>query len=133
MGQSKIAAWTLLLGCTVFALCSCKSASTSNELVGTWGYDRVPATADSAFRFKADGTYEYWFKGARVNIEDSGTFSFDGHVLTLNRQRHVGTSGKVDTSPDGSKMNIRWISKDQLKMYDSQASNTWTRRPEGGP
>ena len=97
------------------------------SIIGTWKYDDAKSGADVGLRFDADGRFEYWFKGSRVNVQSSGTYIYKHGRLTMNTERAVMTSGEVVESPRSETSKIEWSSADELVLSNPEGSMTLRR------
>lgn len=111
--------------------CSGKQRS----IVGTWSFDRVSSGADAATRFKADGTWEDWFRGTNtkntINTTGRGTYKLNGSRLTMTTLETTLTSGQVNKKNEKNTTTLRWLSEDQFELIMPDGSGySYTRRPE---
>ena len=108
-----------------------QGCSSNHSLIGTWSYDRTPKGADFGTRFRADGTYEEWFRGSRINVTGKGTYKLEGNRLTMMHTEGVLTSGKASSTPSvATTSHLKWISDDKIEMSDEGGTVTYTRRKQ---
>jgi hypothetical protein len=109
---------TLLLGCS----------KPQSSIVGTWSFDHAPAGVDAATKFNADGTYEDWFRGTRINTTSKGIYKVTGDQLTQTQTESTLTSGQKNGGHTTSQVRVRWLSSDHIELSAPEDTATYTRR-----
>jgi hypothetical protein len=86
----------------------------ANPVTGTWGHAETYRVC--SLTLMADGSYSYNSWSLRGEVEETGTYSYAGDVLTLRpQQRHAGLRDLPrDETPDAAV--ITWMGKDKFQL-----------------
>ena len=100
-------------------LSAAEAAQSSPNLTGRWRFSSPEFEVTT--EFFADGTFRHATKSGGILEATSGTFQFDGRMLTI-----IG-----DDNPAPKKMNCRLTDPDTLVVQDPEAGHLTMRRLSG--
>ena len=90
-----------------------------HSVVGMWSWENPVADTDVGYRFNADGTYQFWYRGNQARTMEEGTYILEGNELTL------VPDDKGTPTTSGT---IKWMTSKRFEYKNTKGTTVWTKQ-----